>query len=85
MGGHVHPPIEWAVAPANAIVHHNAMGVMDYWLLPRTLAGNTVMTKVVPVVQNDSGIFVHHVAEVKDYLVTPSGDWVEVPDTNDKK
>lgn len=84
LGGHIHPPAEWLVAPANAVVHHNSMGVMDYWLLPRTMGGNTVMTKVVPVLQNDSGIFVHSVAEVKDYVVTPSGDWIAVPDTKDK-
>lgn len=85
MGGHIHPPIDWAVAPANSIVHHNSMGVMDYWLMPRTTAGTTVMTKVVPVLQNNSGTFVHDVAETKDYLVTPSGEWIEVIDTNEKK
>jgi hypothetical protein len=85
MGGHVHPPIEWAVAPANAIVHHDSMGVMDYWLMPRMIGGVTVMTKVVPVMQDNSGIVVHDVAEAKDYLVTPSGDWVEMIDSDEKK
>ncbi len=85
MGGHIHPPIESAVAPANAIVHHNSMGMMDYWLMPRTIAGATVMTEVVPVSQDNSGTFVHNVAEAKDYIVTPSGDWVEIRDTDEKK
>jgi hypothetical protein len=85
MGGHIHPQIEWAVPPANAIVHHDSMGVMDYWLIPRIVSGTAVMEKVVPVLQNNSGIFVHDVAEVKDYLVTPSGDWVEAIDRTDKK
>lgn len=84
MGGHIHPRIEWAVPPANAIVHHDSMGVMDYWLLPRMQGGTAVMEKVVPVLQNNSGIFVHDVAEAKDYLVTPSGNWVEATDTRDK-
>jgi len=75
MGGHVHPPIEWAVAPANVVVHHNAQGVMDYWLIPRTLSGVQAMEKVVPILQNNSGTFVHHITEVKDYIVTPSGEW----------
>jgi hypothetical protein len=85
MGGHIHPPIEWAVAPANVIVHHNAMGVMDYWIMPRIVAGATVMTEVVPILQDNSGTFVHCVAEAKDYLVTPSGDWVEVNDASEGK
>jgi hypothetical protein len=85
MGGHIHPPMDWAVAPANATVHHNSMGVMDYWFMPRIVAGTAVMTKVVPFLQNNSGIFVHHVAEARDYLVTTSGDWIELPDGKEKK
>jgi hypothetical protein len=76
MGGHVHPPIEFAVAPPDAVVHHNAQGVMDYWLVPRTVDGTRTMAKVVPVLQTSQGTFVHHIAEVKDYIVTPTGDWI---------
>ena len=76
MGGHVHPPMEWAVAPPNVVVHHNAQGVMDYWLIPRTVSGMQAMEKVVPILQNNSGTFVHHITEVKDYIVTPSGEWM---------
>jgi uncharacterized protein YdaL len=66
------------VAPSNGVVHHNAQGVMDYWLIPRTVSGIPTMAKVVPILQNNSGTFVHHIAEVKDYIVTPTGDWLEV-------
>jgi hypothetical protein len=86
MGGHHHTPIEYAtVAPAAAIVHHNAAGVMDYWLVPRVVSGVPTMAKVVPVSQTNAGTIVHDVAEVKDYLLTASGDWVPVPETNESK
>lgn len=77
MGGHIHPPIEWAVVPSDVTVHHNSAGIMDYWLVPRTQSGVTTSVKVVPFAQNASGTFVHDIAQVKDYLVTPSGDWIE--------
>ena len=77
MGGHIHPPIEWAVTPSNVVAHHNSRDVLDYWLIPRTVSGVPTMAKVVPIFQNNSGTFVHHIAEVKDYIVTPSGDWIE--------
>jgi hypothetical protein len=81
MGGHHHAPIEYAtVAPPTAIVHHNASGVMDYWLVPRVISGAPTMEKVVPVSQTSAGTLVHDVAEVKDYLLTPSGDWVATPE-----
>ena len=83
LGGHHHPPLEYAtVAPAEAIVHHNAAGVMDYWLVPRVVSGVQAMVKVVPISQNNTGTLVHDVAEVKDYLLTPAGDWVPVPEAN---
>lgn len=85
MGGHIHPPIEWAVAPANVVVHHNSQGVMDYWLIPRTVSGVLKMEKVVPVLQNNSGIFVHDIAEVKDYTVTPTGEWIPASDSTGNK
>jgi hypothetical protein len=85
MGGHIHPPIEWAVAPPNVVVHHNSRGVMDYWLMPRTVAGVPTIAKVVPILQNNSGTFVHHIAEVKDYIVTPSGDWIEASESSGNK
>lgn len=84
LGGHNHPPIEWAVTPANVVVHHNSAGTMDYWMVPRTQSGVPMMVKVVPVVQNNSGTLVHHIAEVKDYILTPSGDWIESPKPDGK-
>jgi hypothetical protein len=81
MGSHHHAPIEYAtVAPPSAIVHHNAAGVMDYWLVPRVVSGVPAMVQVVPVSQTSSGTLVHAVAEVKDYLLTASGDWIAVPE-----
>jgi hypothetical protein len=77
--GHVHPPIEWAVVPANVVVHHNAAGVMDYWQVPRVLSGVPTMAKVIPIAQNNFGTFVHHIAEGRDYVVTRFGDWIETP------
>jgi hypothetical protein len=86
MGGHHHAPIEYAtVAPPAAIVHHNAAGVMDYWLVPRVVSGVPAMDKVIPISQTNGGTLVHDVAEVKDYLLTASGDWVAVPETNEQK
>jgi hypothetical protein len=86
LGGHHHTPIEYAtVAPAAAIVHHNAAGVMDYWLVPRVVSGVPTMAKVVPVSQTSAGTVVHDVAEVKDYLLTAAGDWIAVPETNESK
>jgi hypothetical protein len=83
MGGHHHPPIEVAtVAPQGASVHYNSLGVMDYWLVPRTVSGMHTMVKVVPISQTNSGSFVHHVAEAKDYFLTLSGDWIAVSETN---
>ncbi len=76
MGGHHHPPMEYAVAPDGVVVHHNYLGVMDYWMVPRMLSGVLTMTKVVPIAQSNAGIFVHDVAEIRDYIVTPSGDWI---------
>lgn len=84
MGGHIHPPIEFAVAPADVIVHHNSAGVMDYWLVPRVTSGVQIMKKVVPVLQTNAGIFVHDIAEVKDYTITPSGDWIEAEPNGNK-
>jgi hypothetical protein len=86
MGNHHHAPIEYAtVAPPAAIVHHNAAGVMDYWLVPRVVSGAPTMDKVVPISQSSAGTVVHDVAEVKDYLLTAAGDWVSVPETMEKK
>jgi hypothetical protein len=85
MGGHIHPPIEWAVLPSNVVAHHNSAGTMDYWLVPRMQSGVPTMVKVVPIVQNNSGTFVHHIAEAKDYTVTPSGDWIESSEPAGKK
>jgi hypothetical protein len=39
----------------------------------------------VPILQNNSGTFVHHIAEVKDYIVTPSGDWIEASESSGNK
>lgn len=85
MGGHHHPPMESSVAPMDAVVHHNSLGVMDYWLLPRTVSGVLTMAKVVPIWQSKEGTLVHHVEEAKDYLVTPSGEWVAAPEANGSK
>jgi len=76
MGGHHHPPIDDVVATANVVVHHNAQGVMDYWLVPRIMAGARIMRKVIPITQTNLGTFVHDVEEIKDYIVTPSGEWL---------
>jgi hypothetical protein len=76
MGGHHHDPIEDVIAPRNAVVHHNENGVMDYWLMPRVVSGARSMIKVFPVAQTNLGIFVHGFDEVRDYVVTPSGDWL---------
>ncbi|MBV9611184.1 MAG: hypothetical protein JO091_01875, partial [Acidobacteriaceae bacterium] len=85
MGGHHHPPVDDVVAMSNVVVHHNPQGVMDYWLVPRVVAGAPVMTKVVPITQTRMGTFVHNVEEVKDYIVTPSGDWIAAPESNEKR
>jgi uncharacterized coiled-coil protein SlyX len=85
MGAHHHPPLESAtVAPPGAIVHYNPLGVMDYWLVPRVQSGVQTMAKVVPISQNNGATFVHNVAEVKDYILTASGDWIAAPETNPK-
>ena len=76
MGGHHHDPIEDVIAPRNAVVHHNENGVMDYWLMPRVVSGARSMIKVFPVAQTNLGVFVHGFDEVRDYVVTPSGDWL---------
>jgi hypothetical protein len=85
MGGHHHEPAEDLIALPNAVVHHNEKGIMDYWRVPRIVSGVRVMTKVVPIVQTTAGIFVHNVAEIRDYIVTPSGDWIAVSDANANK
>lgn len=85
MGGHHHPPIQFAVAPADVVVHHNSLGVMDYWLVPRMVSGVWTLAKVVPVSQSKAGTFVHHVEEVKDYIVTPSGDWIPASEPDGSK
>jgi hypothetical protein len=76
MGGHRHEPIEDVIAPRTAVVHHNENGVMDYWLMPRVVSGSRSMIKVFPVAQTNLGIFVHSFDETRDYVVTPSGDWL---------
>lgn len=78
MGGHHHPPLESWVAPSDAVVHHNYLGVMDYCLFPRLVSGVWTMIKVVPIGQGPRGTLVHDVAEVRDYLVTPSHDWIAI-------
>lgn len=80
MGGHRHDPIEDVIAPRNAIVHHNESGAMDYWLIPRIVSGSRIMVKVFPIAQTSLGIFVHCFDEVRDYVVTPSGDWLNASD-----
>jgi hypothetical protein len=80
MGGHRHDPIEDVIAPRNAIVHHNESGAMDYWLMPRIISGSRTIVKVFPIAQTSLGIFVHCFDEVRDYVVTPSGDWLNASD-----
>jgi hypothetical protein len=84
MGYHHHDPIEDVIAPRNAVVHHNESGVMDYWLIPRVVSGSRSMIKVFPIAQTNLGIFVHSFDEIRDYVVTPSGDWLVAsgPDEN---
>ena len=82
MGGHHHPQLEDVVALPNVVVHHNYQGVMDYWLMPRIVSGARVMTKVVPIAQTNMGVFVHDVEEVRDYIVTPTGDWLAASESN---
>jgi hypothetical protein len=77
--GHVHPPLDWALVPRNVVVHHDGAGVMDYWQVPRIVSGIPATVRVIPIAQNNLGTYVHHIAEVKDYLITPSGDWIEIP------
>jgi hypothetical protein len=85
VGGHHHEPAEDLVAMPNVVVHHNEKGIMDYWRVPRIVSGVRVMTKVVPVVQTAAGVFVHNVGEARDYIVTPSGDWLSASDPNANK
>lgn len=80
MGHHHHDPIEDVIAPRNAVVHHNENGVMDYWVLPRVVSGSRSMIKVFPIAQTNLGIFVHSFDEIRDYVVTPSGDWLAASD-----
>jgi len=82
MGGHYHDPIEDVIAPNNAVVHHTESGVMDYWLMPRVVSGARSMIKVFPIAQTNLGIFVHSFDEVRDYVVTPSGDWLAASGAN---
>jgi hypothetical protein len=82
MGGHHHEPLEDVIAPRNAIVHHNENGVMDYWLMPRVVSGSRTMIKVFPIAQTNLGIFVHSFDELRDYVVTPSGDWLNASGVN---
>jgi len=85
MGGHHHAPLSSAtVAPEGATVHYNALGVMDYWLVPRLVAGVREMVKVVPISQNNGASFVHDVAEAKDYILSPSGEWIAVLEPGSK-
>lgn len=76
MGGHRHPPIQFAVAQPDVVVHHNSLGFMDYWLVPRLVSGVRTMVEVVPVSQSSAGTLVHAVEEASDYLVTPAGEWI---------
>ncbi|MBV9760697.1 MAG: hypothetical protein JO340_09040 [Acidobacteriaceae bacterium] len=85
MGGHHHAPLSTAtVAPEGATVHYNSLGVMDYWLVPRVVSGVRSMAKVVPISQNNGASFIHDVAEARDYIVTPSGEWIAVSETGAK-
>ncbi len=83
MGGHHHPLMEDLIAPSDVVVHHNSLGVMDYWLVPRLVSGVWTMTKAVPIAESSTGIFVHAIADVKDYMVTPSRDWIAASEAND--
>ena len=86
LGGHHHPPIDVAtVAPPGAVVHYNALGVMDYWLVPRVQSGAQIMVKVVPISQTNGTTFVHDVEEIRDYLLTQSGDWIAASEANGKQ
>lgn len=85
MGGHHHLPIQFAVAPPDVVVHHNSLGVMDYWLMPRIVSGVRNMVKVVPISQDNNGTLVHDISEVKDYIVTSSGNWLPASEPNDAK
>ena len=76
VGGHRHQPIADAVPMGNVVVHHDENGVVDYWLIPRDVAGATVMIRVLPLAQLNQGVFVHDMEDSKDYMVTNSGDWV---------
>jgi hypothetical protein len=82
MGSHHHDPIEDVIAPHSVIVHHNEDGVLDYWLAPRIVSGSKTLIKVMPVAQTNMGIFVHSIDEVRDYMITPSGDWLAASDPN---
>lgn len=85
MGGHHHAPLASAtVAPEGTTVHYNSLGVMDYWLVPRVVSGVRSLVKVVPISQNNGASFIHDVAEAKDYILSPSGEWIAVSEAASK-
>lgn len=86
MGGHHHAPLGAAtVAPEGATVHYNSLAVMDYWLVPRVVSGVQTMVKVVPISQRNGASFVHDVAEARDYILSPSGEWIAVSEATGTK
>jgi len=57
-----------------AIVHHNAKGRADYWIVERP--GEATRVRVIPYGFTRLGAAIHNINDGRDYILTPSGGWM---------
>jgi len=66
--------------PPNSVVHRNSEGEPDYWSVLKITQDGVRMEMVQPYGTDGLGVEVHDMEDGKDYLVTNSGDWLELID-----
>lgn len=67
---------------AGTLAHQNPKGELDYWLVARVLASGERLVKVEPYGTSSLGIKVHSLEDGVDYILTPQGDWLSMPDND---
>ena len=76
------PSVAGALLPPNSIGHLSSENVTDYWMVPRKTSTGTRTAKIQPYGTTPAGVKVYDMDERADYIITLSGEWLRLPDSD---
>jgi hypothetical protein len=77
---HFHDPAFYIKLPSNAEQHIDAAGRPDYWIVQSLNTDRKKRSRVLPFGSNSVGVFVHDLDDGSDYILTPSGGSITLPE-----